>query len=214
MTPGTAPGGDESQRPRRPSLRGDMPDLLGDPDPADRIAIAHATASALLRAGRADDASPGTTERLVRLADQVGLDELAELWRESGPGTLPGTMWSLYLLRSWVHRNGPEASRLFAAGQQMAEVSTAVAGVEQPPGPREVAALGDAILTRAFDGDFATTLERASAFCRVIASGRAYVADDALDDERDRQIRLARGNLRMAEELEQAAGLWRRQELH
>ncbi|WP_165368107.1 hypothetical protein, partial [Phytoactinopolyspora endophytica] len=164
---------DEFRQPRRPSLRGDMPNLPGDPDPADRIALAHATAAAVLNAGRAEDASAGTTERLVRLADQVGLDELAELWRESGAATLPGTLWSLYLLRSWVHRNGEEAARLFTAGQEVAEVSMAVAGVGQPPGPREVATLGDAVLSRAFDGDFAVTLERAGAFCRVIATGRA-----------------------------------------
>lgn len=205
---------DGPPRPRRPILSGGLPDIPGDPDPADRIALAHATAAALLRAGRAHDASPGTTDRLVRLADQIGLDELAEMWRESGPGTLPGTMWSLYLLRSWVHRNGEEVARLFAAGQQIAEVSTAVAGLRQPPGPREVAELGDAVLTRAFDGDFAVALERAAAFCRVVATGRAYVADDALEDEGDRQTRLAQGNLRMAEELEHAANLWRRDELH
>ncbi len=195
-------------------LSGGLPDVLGDPDPADRIALAHATAAAVLSVGRADDAGAATTQRLVHLADRIGLDELAELWRESGPGTLPGTLWSLYLLRSWVHRNGEEVSRLFTAGHHHAEVSSAVAGLPQPPGPKEVADLGDTILSRAFDGDFAIALERAAAFCRVIATGRAHVADDGSDDEGDRQTRLARGNLRMAEELEQAAHLWRRNELH
>ncbi len=203
------------EQPRRPMLRGDMPDLPGEPDPADRIAIAHATAAAVLQAGRNDDSSPGTTARLVQLADQIGLDEIAELWRGSGPDTLPGTLWSLYLLRSWVHRNGTEAARMFSAGRRVAEVSSAVAGVAEPPGPHEVAALGDAVLTSAFDGDFAVALERAAAFCRVVAAGRAHVADDAHDeDEGGRQTRLGRGNIRMAEELEHAAALWRRGELH
>ncbi|WP_222851728.1 hypothetical protein [Phytoactinopolyspora mesophila] len=205
---------DGSPRPRRPILSGGLPDMPGDPDPADRIALAHATAAAVLHAGRSDDAASGTTERLVNLADRIGLDELAELWRESGPGTLPGTLWSLYLLRSWVHRNGEEISRLFTAGHRYAEVSSAVAGLPEPPGPREVAHLGDAILTRAFDGDFAIALERAAAFCRVVATGRAHLADDAQHDEGQRQTRLARGNQRMAEELEQAAHLWRKNELH
>ncbi|AYY14616.1 hypothetical protein EF847_19870 [Actinobacteria bacterium YIM 96077] len=204
----------DERPPRRPALRADLPDFPGDPDPADRIALAHATAAAVLKAGHGDDQNPDTTERLVHLADEVGLDELAELWRESGPGTLPGTLWSLYLLRSWLQRNGAEASRLFTAGERTAEVSTAVAGLRQPPGPDEVAELGNAILTRAFDSDFAIALERAAAFCRVVAVGRAHVADDTPPDESDRQIRLARGNLRMADELEQAAGLWRKGELH
>ena len=204
----------DSEHPRRPVLRGDVPDVAGDTDPADRTAVAHATAAAVLQAARDDDSAPGTTRRLLDLADRIGLDEIAELWRESGPQTLPGTLWSLYLLRSWVHRNGPEAARVFAAGEKVAEVSTVVAGVAHPPGPHEVAALGDAILTSAFTGDFAVALERASAFCRVVAAGRAHLADHEIDDEGFRQTRLARGNLRMAEELNHAAALWRRQELH
>jgi hypothetical protein len=204
----------QPERPSRPLLSGALPDIPGDPDPADRVAIAHATAAAVLRVGRRDDADPERTRRLVGLADNVGLDEIADLWRDAGPETLPGTLWSLYLLRTWVHRDGVEASRLFAAGQLIAEVSTAVAGVAEPPGPREVAALGDAVLTSAFDGDFAIALERAAAFCRVIAAGRAHVADDSIDDaEGMRQTKLAQGNLRMAEDLERSALLWRQGQL-
>lgn len=196
---------------RRPQLRPDMPELLGDPDPADLTAVAHATAAAVLQAARSE---PGAAPRLLDLADRLGLDEMAELWRGSGADTLPGTLWSLYLLRSWVHRNGTEAARVFAVGERVAEVSTAVAGVAHPPGPAEVAALGDAVLTSAFTGDFAVALERAAAFCRVVAAGRAHSADDMAHEDGQRQTRLARGNLRMAEELERAAALWRRDELH
>jgi hypothetical protein len=207
--------GDTNDRPRRPLLWPGLPDVPGDPDPADRLAAAHATAAAVLRAGRADDdADPERTRRLIALADDVGLDEMAELWCDAGPDTLPGTLWSLYLLRTWVHRDGVDAARLFSAGQRVAEVSTAVAGVGEPPGPKEVAELGDAVLTSAFDGDFAIALERAGAFCRVVAAGRAHLADDSVDEEEGvRQTRLAQGNLRMAEELERAAGLWRADEL-
>jgi hypothetical protein len=195
-------------------LRGQLPDLPGDPDPADRTAIAHATAAAIIQAARAKNSSSQTTHRLVHLAERLGLDQIAELWRGCGPDTLPGTLWSLYLLRSWVYRNGNEVARVFAAGEHIAEVSTAVAGVAHPPGPTEVAALGDAILTSAFTGDFAIALERAGAFCRVVAAGRAHLADDASEAEGERQTRLAGGNVRMAEELERAAALWRRHELH
>lgn len=191
-------------------LWAEPPDLPGDPDPADRVTAAHATAAAVLRVGRGDGTDPERTRRLIGLADDVGIDEIAELWCDAGPDTLPGTLWSLYLLRTWVHRDGIDAARLFAAGQRVAEVSTAVAGVADPPGPREVAVLGDAVLTSAFDGDFAIALERAAAFCRVVAAGRAHLADDsAEDDEASRQTRLAQGNFRMAEDLERAASLWR-----
>ncbi|MGH8776214.1 MAG: hypothetical protein ACRDWI_13975 [Jiangellaceae bacterium] len=205
---------DEPGRPDRPLLRPEWSDLPGDPDPADRTMIAHATAAAVLSAGRDRGADPERTRRLVGLADDVGLDDIAALWCDAGAGTLPGTLWSLDLLRTWVHRDGVEASRLFAAGQRVAEVSTAVAGVADPPGPREVSELGDAVLTSAFDGDFAIALERAAAFCRVVAAGRAHLADDCADeDEGTRQTRLADGNLRMAQELERAATLWREDEL-
>ncbi|MBD0293380.1 MAG: hypothetical protein ICV70_07380 [Jiangellaceae bacterium] len=198
----------------RPLLRPEWPDLPGDPDPADRTMVAHATAAAVLRVGRDSGVDPERTRRLIGLADDVGLDDIAALWRDAGAGTLPGTLWSLYLLRTWVHRDGAVAARLFAAGQRVAEVSTVVAGVAEPPGPREVAELGDAVLTSAFDGDFAVALERAAAFCRVVAAGRAHLADDCEDEsESVRQTRLADGNLRMAQELEHAASLWRQNEL-
>lgn len=200
----------EPHRPRRPQLRGSWDDLTGEADPADRTAVAHATAAAVVRAGRDRDADPARTSRLVGLVDEVGLDELAELWQDSEGDTLPGTLWSLYLLRTWVHREGVEAARLFAAGRHVAEVSSVVAGVADPPGPDEVAALGDAVLTSAFDGDFAVALERAGAFCRVVSAGRAHLADVEPDPESgERLTRLAGGNLRMAEQLEHAAALWR-----
>jgi hypothetical protein len=204
----------EPQRPLRPQLRGNWDDVTGEADPADRTAVAHATAAAVVRAGREGDADPARTSRLVCLVDEVGLDELAELWQDSEADTLPGTLWSLYLLRTWLHRDGVEAARLFDAGRFVAEVSSAVAGVAEPPGPDEVAALGDAVLTSAFDGDFAVALERAGAFCRVISAGRAHVADAEPDSEAgERLTRLAGGNLRMAEQLEHAAQLWRRDAL-
>lgn len=200
----------EPDRPRRPKLARELPDLPGDPDPADRVAAAHATAAAVMRVGRGDGTDPERTRRLIDLADNVGIDDIADLWCDAGPETLPGTLWSLYLLRTWVHRDGIDAARLFNAGQLVAEVSTAVAGVAEPPGPQEVAALGDAVLASVFEGDFAVALERAAAFCRVVAAGRAHVADDTSDEsEGVRQTRLAQGNIRMAEELERSATLWR-----
>jgi len=200
----------ERQRPTKPILLpSDWDGIEGAPDPAERAVAAHSTAAAVVRAGRATG-DPAVTARLVRLVETVGLDELADLWRDSPEDTLPGTLWQLYLLRTWVQRNGVEAARLYDAGSRVAEVSSAVAGVAEPPGPAEVAALGDAVLTSAFDGDFAVALERAAAFCRVISVGRAYLADDLADQEAGAtQTRLAAGNLRMAQCLERSASLWR-----
>jgi hypothetical protein len=153
------------------------------------------------------------TSRLVALADEMGLDAMADLWRHTSPDSLPGTLWALYLLRTWVRRNGGEAARIYAAGQSQAEVAVVVAGVAEPPGPTEMADLGDAVLTSVFDGDLAVALDRAAAFSRVIGAGRLDLADDADDrgdaQEAARQTRLASGNVRMAEQLTRSARLWR-----
>lgn len=181
-------------------------------DPAERSALAHETAAAVVHLGRSDDDSQ-MTARLVALADEMGLEAMADLWRHSSPDSLPGTLWALYLLRTWVRRNGAEAARVYAAGRSRAEVSSAVAGVAEPPGPAEMAALGDAVLTSVFDGDLAIALDRAAAFSRVVGAGRLGLADEADDrgddDEAARQTRLASGNARLAEQLTRSARLWR-----
>ncbi len=181
-------------------------------DPAERSALAHETAAAVVRLGRSEDDNELTT-RLVGLADEVGLDALAELWRDTAADSLPGSLWALYLLRTWVRRSGGEAARVYAAGRPAAEVADVVAGVADPPGPQEMADLGDAVLTSIFDGDFAVALDRAAAFSRVVGAGRLALADDA-DEHGDyveaaRQTRLASGNIRMADQLTRAARRWR-----
>ena len=113
---------DIPDRPDSPLLRSEWSNLPGDPDPADRTMIAHATAAAVLRVARDSGSDPERTRRLIGLADDVGIDDIAALWCDAGAATLPGTLWSLYLLRTWVHRDGVEAARLFAAGQRSDEV--------------------------------------------------------------------------------------------
>ena len=103
------------------------------------------TAAAVVHLGRSDTDTE-MTSRLVALADEMGLDAMADLWRHTSPDSLPGTLWALYLLRTWVRRNGGEAARIYAAGQSQAEVAVVVAGVAEPPGPTEMADLGDAVL--------------------------------------------------------------------
>jgi hypothetical protein len=205
---------DGPRTPRRPALRSSWDSIVGDHDPAERSLLAHETAAAVVRLGRSPDADSELTARLVALADEAGLDALADLWRDSSADSLPGTLWALYLLRTWVRRGGVEASRVYAAGRPLAEVSDAVAGVAEPPGPDEMACLGDAVLTSVFDGDLAVALERAAAFSRVVAAGRLALADDADDSGDDleaaRQTRLASGNVRMADQLTESARLWRR----
>ena len=70
----------------------------------------------------------------------------------------------------------------------------------------------DAVLSGVYTGDLATALDRAAAFCRVLATGAALDADhlDLVDPRgADRQTRGASSLLRTADELTHAGALWR-----
>ncbi len=201
----------DRRRPRRPaSLDQYTAEQLPDgSDAAGRGEVAHATARALVAGGRASD-DPAVHERLVALVEAEGLDTVAALWAGSAPGTLPGALWRMYALREWVRRDPSTIAERYRLGTQRAQVADAVAGVASPPGPAEVLAVADAVLSGVYTSDLAVALERAGAFCRVLVTGSALDAD--LVDDADlagRMTRGAAGLLRTAEELEGAARLWR-----
>src|SRR5450759_2045299 len=173
--------------------------------PGERGEVAHACAAAVLRAGRTGSRPAAAA---VGLADTVGLDELARLWRDSAPYSLPGVLWSLYVLRAWCRTSPQEVAQIYAAGRHRQPVEEVVAGVADPPGPTEIMDTAEAVLTGAFSGDFGVALERAAAFHRIVAAGRADVVGHL-----DGQARLAEGNLRTAAHLTRAAAAWRAGEL-
>lgn len=145
-------------------------------DPALLAEAAERAATALVRGAR-DQADEALVSRVVHLADTEGLETLADLWSGAAPSTLAGTVWRLYLLRSWVHADPATAAREYDQGRRLAPVAEAISGVEAPPGPDEVRALVDAVLRGVVVGDFADTLFRASAFARVAAAGRAQAEE-------------------------------------
>ena len=202
---------DHHRRPRRPAMLDpyQAEQVPGDVDPTQRSDVAHATARALVQGGRATE-DPAVHERLLRLVEAEGLDTIAELWADSPPGTLPGALWRLYLLREWVRRDAPTIAERYRMGMSAAEVHDVVAGVASPPGPDEVRAVADAVLSGVYLADLAVALERAGAFCRVLATGSAVDAGLMADDAAaGRVTRGASGLVRTAEELERAAALWR-----
>ena len=179
-------------------------------DPAEVTEVAHETAAVLVGTGRATD-DPDLTARLVGLVDELGLSTVAELWADRPARSLPGALWRLYALREWVRRSPEEASADYAEGVRFTDVNHAVAGVAEPPGPDELKALTDAILRGVFDGDLAVALQRAAAFCRVVAAGRAERAHTTDASDRDAagaQTRRAASMLGTAEDLEASARLW------
>src|SRR5882757_9941464 len=133
--------------PRRPILPGNklFESLPGASDPAAVAEVAHRTAELLVRGARSTE-DADVIARVVKLADDYGFDELADLWSDSPSDSLPGTLWRLYLLRSWVHSQAEEVSREYATGRKYAEVHAVVAGVADPPGPDEVKDMVDAVL--------------------------------------------------------------------
>lgn len=202
---------DHHRRPRRPAMLDpyQAEHVAGDLDPTQRSEVAHTTARALVHGGRATE-DPGVHERLLRLVEAEGLDTIAGLWADSPAATLPGALWRLYLLREWVRRDAPTIAERYRMGMTAAEVHDVVAGVASPPGPDEVRAVADAVLSGVYLADLAVALERAGAFCRVLATGSAVDADLMADDDAaGRVTRGASGLVRTAEELEHAATLWR-----
>ncbi|HMO11529.1 MAG TPA: hypothetical protein PKB06_08530 [Actinotalea sp.] len=187
----------------------DAEQIPGDLDPALRGEVAHTTANALVHGARQSE-DPAVVDRLVRLVEGGGLDTVAGLWADSPAHTLPGALWRLYALREWVRRDPRTVAEMYRLGERRAEVHGAVAGVAAPPGPAEVAEVADAVLSGVYAGDLAVALERAGAFCRVLATGAVLDADLVSDDtEASRLTHGAAGLTRTAEELESAAGMWR-----
>ncbi|NYI58153.1 hypothetical protein [Cellulomonas soli] len=205
---------DGPRRPRRPALldAAQTDAIPGDLDPEARAQIAHTTAAALVHHGRAEAGDPAVVARLVALVETEGLDLVATLWSQSPPTSLPGALWRLYVLREWVRRDPQTVADRFRQGVAAAPVAGAIAGVVDPPGPDDVRAAADAVLSGVYTGDLAVALERAAAFCHVLATGAAFDADHldvVAPEDAGRTTRSAASLARTGEELAASAALWR-----
>lgn len=196
----------DDPRPHRPALFSDLTEMIdaaGGEAMGSRAEIAAATAAVLVQAGR----SPGDGARFVGLADRVGIDTLAALWRDAEPVSLPGVLWALYLLRQWCRADGGEVTRLWRAGEPLSAADVVVAGVGDYADVDAVQRMADAVLTGVYQGDLAIALERAAAFFRVVATGRRALGGNALNALDG--VDLAERNERAAAGLTAAAARWR-----
>jgi len=151
-------------------------EIAGGADPAQLREAGDLAATILVRGARATD-DADLAERIVHLADSEGLETLAEVWSGAPADTLSGSLWRLFLLRSWVYASPAQVAREYEAGQRRAEVARVVAGVADPPGPGELRTMVDDVLRGIAGGDFAVTLLRAAAFARIVAAGRAALGE-------------------------------------
>jgi len=175
-------------------------------DPALIAEAADRAAVALVRGAR-DQADEALVSRVIHLAATEGLETLADLWAGAPADSLAGGLWRLYVLRSWVYADPVTAAREFDRGRALAPVAEAISGVEEPPGPAEVQALVDAVLSGVVTGEFADTLFRAAAFARVAAAGRAQTDEHEHNGSAyDSDLAAAR-LLTLAEQLQHAGRL-------
>ena len=173
-------------------------EIAGGADPAQLREAGDLAATVLVRGARGGGDAE-LAERIVHLADTEGLETLAEVWSGAPADTLSGSLWRLFLLRSWVHASPTRVAHEYDAGQRRAEVARVVAGVADPPGPDELRTMVDDVLRGIAGGDFAVTLLRAAAFARIVAAGRAELGEATHEEI----VRM----LAMSEQLEAAGHL-------
>ena len=162
-------------------------EVAGGTDPAMLREAGDLAATVLVRGARESD-DPALAERIVHLAENEGLETLAEVWSGAPADTLAGSLWRLFLLRSWVYADPGQVAAEFEAGQRRADVARVVAGVADPPGPDELRGMVDDVLRGITRGDFAITLFRAAAFARIVAAGRAALSDAGLGESSHEEI--------------------------
>lgn len=171
--------------------------LPGGIDPAEKAAIAGRVAHLVVR-GPSDSTEAAFAERILTIADEHGLDLIADLWSSAPADSLAGALWRLYVLRTWVHQNPDQAVREFEAGKRFAPVAEVVAGVAQPPAPEEMAHLVDAVLRGIVGPHLDVALDRAASFAHLVGIGRAEV-DETAAVEAARLVDTARALQRAAE---------------
>ena len=161
-----------SSRPSRPAQLSPAvaEGLAGGLDPQAISEMSHLSAAALLdRVRHSED--PEVVRRVLTLVETVGVDDIAELWSNAEPDSLPGILWRLYMLRTWMRNHRESIARLWRLGEPVATSASAIAGIDPAPEEDDIARLADSILSGAFTGDFAVALERAAAITDVVMLG-------------------------------------------
>lgn len=101
--------------PRRPAMLDaeQAENIPGAEDGASSSEVAHLVAQTLLGIEKESDEN---VQRLRQLLESGGIDTISELWSSSPAGTLPGTLWRLYLVYQWYLRDPQLVNNRFQQG--------------------------------------------------------------------------------------------------
>ncbi|TCD54548.1 thymidine phosphorylase [Alloscardovia theropitheci] len=188
--------------------------MAGGADPEELRELAHSTAASLLdRVHHTQDAE--IVQRVIAVVDTEGIETIAQLWASSDAQSLPGILWRLYTMRTWMQRNQQSLAQLWREGELPPTAASAITGINLQPEPQDIASTADSILSGAFTGDFAVALDRASSFCHVVA--RALVERAKKIPAGAHRQAIAQNAQRLvttAKDFALGAQLWRNGELH
>ncbi|MFC0582332.1 hypothetical protein [Micrococcoides hystricis] len=189
----------------------DFAAVIGGEDPAEITEAAHVSAQLLVESSQSAEEQE-VKDRILALAQEHGIELLAQMWASAPPVSLPGALWRLYVLHTALTRQPAELARYFREGKPYADVSAVVAGVIEPPGAKEITTVSHEILSGLFQQDLDVALDRAAAFCVVVSAGQQAVADRQEHDDPSAATSLYEQSHRLrktAQELASAARAWR-----
>lgn len=195
--------------PRRPATLDDeeVQEIVGDGDPAEDSAAAHASAWALM--GVADDElTQDMVEALRATVRTKGVAEIAPIWTRSPDFTLPGALWRLYLLSQWHGRDPKDVRARFDAGADLINRRDPRDTRGVPDFDRTIADVNALLRGDRTDDDLEQILGEAARAFGVIAAGsldgEPWITND--DDPLAHPVtRRARALLLTGDELDQAA---------
>lgn len=168
--------------PRRPAMLDaeQAENIPGAEDGASSSEVAHLVAQTLLGIEKESDEN---VQRLRQLLESGGIDTVSELWSSSPAGTLPGTLWRLYLVYQWYLRDPQLVNNRFQQGLAALDIGDVFS---QEHSDKSVAALMDKLAAlwqaQASMAELASLLDRIGDFLQVLASG---VSAEWIKDARD-----------------------------
>ena len=168
--------------PRRPAMLDaeQAENIPGAEDGAISSEVAHLVAQTLLGMEKESDEN---VQRLRQLLESGGIDTVSELWSSSPAGTLPGTLWRLYLVYQWYLRDPNLVNERFQQGLAALKIREVFSSQHCE---KSVAALMEKLAAlwkaQVSIAQLAPLLDRVSDFLQVLASG---VSAEWIKDARD-----------------------------